>query len=114
MVNFTAGGFYLAFLFPLIGFLVVLLRKGWTAGAFSLRAWTLPVAVVAVVWAVLQFVNIAWPRVAFEQRYLDWSVWIGIVVLGIIGAVLYATVKSRITAPRDEDEDEDEPVLANE
>ncbi|MGP4055924.1 APC family permease [Mycobacterium sp. 4D054] len=112
MVNFTAGGFYLAFLFPLIGFLVVLLRKGWTAGAFSLRAWTLPVAVVAVVWAVLQFVNIAWPRVAFEQRYLDWSVWIGIVVLGIIGAVLYATVKSRITAPRDEDEDE--PVLANE
>ncbi|UXA13676.1 amino acid permease [Mycobacterium sp. SMC-8] len=112
MVNFTAGGFYLAFLFPLIGFLVVLLRKGWTPGAFSLRAWTLPVAVVAVVWAVLQFVNIAWPRVAFEQRYLDWSVWIGIVVLGIIGAVLYATVKSRITAPRDEDEDE--PVLANE
>lgn len=27
MVNFTAGGFYLAFLFPLVGFLVVLLRR---------------------------------------------------------------------------------------
>ncbi|MCV7061869.1 hypothetical protein H7I76_18405, partial [Mycolicibacterium vaccae] len=45
MVNFTAGGFYLAFLFPLIGFLVVLLRKAWKPGAFSLRGWTLRVAV---------------------------------------------------------------------
>ena len=102
MVNFTAGGFYLAFLFPLVGFLVVLLRKGWKPGAFSLRGWTMPVAVVAMVWAVLQFLNIAWPRVAFEQRYLDWSVWIGVAVLGVIGAALYASVKSRISAPQDE------------
>ncbi|MGE4364355.1 MAG: APC family permease [Mycolicibacterium sp.] len=104
MVNFTAGGFYLAFLFPLIGFLVVVLRKVWKPASFSLRGWTLPVAVVAVVWAVLQFLNIAWPRVAFEQRYLDWSVWIGVVVLGMIGAVLFATVKSRIAAPQDQDD----------
>ncbi|MFA7513570.1 MAG: amino acid permease, partial [Mycolicibacterium vanbaalenii] len=47
---------------------------------------------------------IAWPRVAFEQRYLDWSVWIGVVVLGMIGAVLFATVKSRIAAPQDQDD----------
>ncbi|PQP49271.1 MULTISPECIES: APC family permease [Mycolicibacterium] len=104
MVNFTAGGFYLAFLFPLIGFLVVVLRKVWKPASFSLRGLTLPVAVVAVVWAVLQFLNIAWPRVAFEQRYLDWSVWIGVVVLGMIGAVLFATVKSRIAAPQDQDD----------
>lgn len=109
MVNFTAGGFYLAFLFPLIGFLVVLLRKAWKPGAFSLRGWTLPVAVVAVTWAALQFLNIAWPRVAFEQRYLDWSVWIGIAVLGVLGAVLYSSVKSRISAPQDLDE----PALAD-
>lgn len=97
MVNFTAGGFYVAFLFPLIGFLVVLLRGAWTPARFSLGRATLPVAVVAVVWATLQFLNIAWPRVAFEQRYLDWSVWIGVAVLGVIGALLLATVRSRIT-----------------
>ncbi|MDF2823805.1 MAG: amino acid/polyamine/organocation transporter, superfamily [Mycobacterium sp.] len=102
MVNFTAGGFYLAFLFPLIGFLVVLLRRAWTPGAFSIGALALPVALVAVVWAVLQFLNIAWPRVAFEQRYLDWSVWIGVGVLGVLGAVLLAGVRSRIKAPIDE------------
>jgi amino acid transporter len=96
MVNFTAGGFYLAFLFPLIGFLVVLLRGAWIPAKFSLGRATLPVALVAVVWAVLQLLNIAWPRVAFEQRYLDWSVWIGVAVLGVIGALLFASVRSKI------------------
>ncbi len=110
MVNFTAGGFYLAFLFPLVGFLVVLLRGAWTSAAFSLGRATLPVAVVAAVWAVLQFINIAWPRAAFEQRYLDWSVWIGVVVLGLIGAVVLASVRSRIlgTAVIDDIEAQDE------
>jgi amino acid transporter len=96
MVNFTAGGFYLAFLFPLIGFLVVLLRRAWTPSTFSLGRAALPIAAVAAVWAVLQFVNIAWPRPTFDERYLDWSVWIGVVVLGVIGAVLLASVRSRI------------------
>lgn len=96
MVNFTAGGFYLAFLFPLIGFLVVLVRRTWTPANFSLGRATLPVAVVAAVWAALQFINIAWPRVAFEQRYLDWSVWIGIAVLLVLGTAILATVRSRI------------------
>ncbi|WP_237572714.1 APC family permease [Mycolicibacterium lacusdiani] len=104
MVNFTAGGFYLAFLFPLVGFLVVLLRRGWTPAKFSLGRATLPVALVAVVWAVLQFLNIAWPRVAFEQRYLDWSVWIGIAVLAVVGALLYASVRTRIASTADVDD----------
>jgi amino acid transporter len=110
MVNFTAGGFYLAFLFPLIGFLVVLLRRAWTPAAFSLGRATLPVASVAAVWAALQFLNIAWPRAAFEQRYLDWSVWIGVAVLGVLGAGLLASVRSRIvgTAVIDDAEARDE------
>ncbi|AKS30539.1 amino acid permease [Mycolicibacterium goodii] len=96
MVNFTAGGFYLAFLFPLVGFLVVLLRRAWTPGTFALRGLTLPVAVVAVVWAGLQFLNIAWPRAAFDQRWLDWSVWIGVAALAVLGTAILASVRSRI------------------
>ncbi|BBZ36276.1 APC family permease [Mycolicibacterium confluentis] len=113
MVNFTAGGFYLAFLFPLVGFLAVLLRRGWRPGNFSLGRVTLPVAVVAVVWAALQFLNIAWPRVAFEQRWLDWSVWIGVVALGAIGAVLFASVRSRITGTAVVDDAEARDELAD-
>jgi amino acid transporter len=97
MVNFTAGGFFLAFLFPLIGFLVVLLRRAWTSAAFSMGRATLPVAVVAAVWALLQFINIAWPRPVSAHRFLDWSVWIGVVVLGLVGAGILAAVRARIT-----------------
>ncbi|WP_124713579.1 APC family permease [Mycolicibacterium nivoides] len=98
MVNFTAGGFYLAFLFPLIGFVVVLARRGWTDGAFSLGRATVPVAAVAAVWAILQTLNIAWPRPVFEQRYLDWSVWIGLAVLGVIGLGILLSVRKRIVS----------------
>lgn len=112
MVNFTAGGFYLAFLFPLIGFLVVVLRRAWQPAAFNLRGLTVPVAVVAVVWAVLQFLNIAWPRAAFEQRFLDWSVWIGVAALAVLGTLILASVRSRIAAPTD-DYDEQRAVAGD-
>ena len=112
MVNFTAGGFYLAFLFPLIGFLVVLVRRGWRPGNFSLGRFTLPVAVVAVVWAVLQFLNISWPRVAFDQRYLDWSVWIGIGALLVLGTAILVTVRDRIVAAAVIEEAEERDELA--
>ncbi len=98
MVNFTTGGFYLAFLFPLIGFLVVLIRRTWTAPSFSLGRLALPVAAVAVIWAVLQMLNISWPRAVYEQRYLDWSVWIGVLALAVLGAAIFAAVRSRIVA----------------
>lgn len=116
MVNFTAGGFYLAFLFPLIGFLVVLLRRAWTPGAFTLGRAALPVAAVATVWAALQFLNIAWPRAAFDQRYLDWSVWIGVVVLGVLGALVLSTVRSKIveTSVIDDMEVHDDRVTTGE
>jgi amino acid transporter len=120
MVNFTAGGFYLAFLFPLIGFLVVLIRGAWRPAKFSLGRAALPVAVVAAVWAVLQFLNIAWPRAVSAQRYLDWSVWIGVVVLAVIGAAVYASVRSRIVGiavlddAESQDERADERALAGE
>ncbi len=66
-----------------------------------------------MVWAALQFLNIAWPRVAFEQRYLDWSVWIGVAVLGVIGAVL---LRERASPGSCGDRQDacDEPALADE
>lgn len=99
MVNFSAGGFFLAFLFPLVGAMVALLRGSWRAGQFSLGGATLPVTAVATVWVVLQFFNIAWPRKVFEERYLDWSVFIIIGVLAVVGTAIYASVRSRIDAP---------------
>ena len=96
MVNFTTGGFYLAFLFPVIGFVVVLARRKWTDGKFSLGKATAPVAVAAAVWAVLQMLNISWPRAVYEQRYLDWSVWIGVAAVLVVGLAILLGLRRRI------------------
>lgn len=98
MVNFTTGGFFIAFLFPLVGALVVQLRGRWRPSAFSLGRATLPVTVAAVLWAAFEFLNIAWPRHVNDARYLDWSVWIAIVVLGAIGLVVFLGVRRRMFA----------------
>ncbi len=96
MVNFSAGGFFFAFLFPLIGALVVQLRGTWRPSVFSLGAATVPVTAVATVWAVFQFFNIAWPRQVYPQTYLNWSVFITIGVLAVIGGAVYASVRGAI------------------
>jgi amino acid transporter len=109
MVNFSSGGFFLAFLFPLVGLLVVQLRRNWRPGPFALR-YSLPLTAVATVWVILEFLNIAWPRRVYPQRYLDWSEWIMIVVLGVLGTVIYASVRRRIpdVASIDREEEADE------
>ena len=111
MVNFTTGGFYLAFLFPLVGVIVAHLRGRAPKGPFSLGAWSLPIAVVATVWAIFEFLNISWPRAVYPgQRYLDWSVWLAVLILGLIGLAIFMTVRSRIlsTAVIDVEESADE------
>ncbi len=114
MVNFSAGGFFFAFLFPLVGSLVVQLRGGWRAGPFSLGRATVPVTAVATVWALLQFLNIAWPRPVYDQRYLDWSVFVIIGVLAVVGGAIYASVRGRISAASvvEDDEAQDEAADA--
>ena len=96
MLNFTSGGFYIAFLFPLIGALVIKLRGGWTPGPFSLGPWSLFVSVVAVLWALFEFLNIAWPR-DFYGNFLNWSIYLAIGGLAVVGTVIYLVVRSRIT-----------------
>lgn len=96
MVNFTSGGFFLSFLFPLFGFAVVLIRRRWTPNVFSLGRATVPIAFVALVWATLQFINISWPREVYPQAYLNWSIVIGIGAIAVIGVIVYVTVRASI------------------
>lgn len=96
MVNFSAGGFFLAFLFPLVGFSWLQVRRLWTPGPFTLGRGSLVLTVVATVWVIFEFLNIAWPRRVYPDRYLDWSVWIMIAVLGVLGGVVYGAVRPGI------------------
>lgn len=96
MLNFTSGGFFLSFLFPVAAFVVVNLRGRWRAGPFSLGKASLPVAIIALVWVVFEFLNIAWARPFFEQEFLNWSIWIAVGVLGAVGVVIYLFVRRSI------------------
>ena len=106
MVNFTTGGFFLAFLFPLVGMLVFQLRGRWRPGPFTLGRGTLLVTVLATVWAAFEFLNISWPRAVNADRYLDWSVWIAVAVLGTVGVAVFATVRSQMLPASLIDEEE--------
>jgi amino acid transporter len=98
MLNFTSGGFYLAFLFPLVANLVARLRGNWTPGPFHLGRWSTPLAVAAVLWAAFQFLNIAWPRNFYpDSPFLNWSVALAVVGLAVIGTVIYFSIRAGIT-----------------
>jgi len=62
------------------------------------------------VWAFLEFLNISWPRPVYPQRWLDWSVWVVVGVLGLVGVAIFASVRPRILDARviDAEEAEDE------
>ena len=95
MVNFTTGGFYLSFLFPVAAFAIAVFGNRWRDGAFSLGVWTKPIALVAVAWVAFQLVNISWPRAVNGSVWLDWSVALGAVGLTLIGSIVYGRVRAR-------------------
>lgn len=98
LINFTTGGFYLSFLFPLIGFLIVVMSGKWKPGPFSFGGKIKLISVLSVIWAVFMFFNISWPRPVYaETPILDWSVAVGVLVLTIVGALVYASVNKNMT-----------------
>lgn len=107
LLNFTSGGFYLAFLFPLVANVIIRARGRWTPGPFTLGRWSRAVSVTAVVWAALQFLNIAWPRDFYpDAPHLNWSVVLAVVGLGIVGSLVYLTRRDHITTFSHQDVDD--------
>jgi amino acid transporter len=100
LVNFTVIGFYIAFGIPVLGAAWARLTGRWSPGVFSLGRWGAPITYFAAVWIVAQTINVAWPRVQPDQPwYINWSMVITTVVLGVIGAVIYLSLRNRITEP---------------
>lgn len=99
LVNFTTGGFYMAFCFPVLAALALRLRRGaFAPGPFSLGRLGPPITVAASIWVVFELVNIAWPRAEGVPWYQDWGVIVMIVVVGMLGVVAYLPHRGRIRA----------------
>lgn len=99
MLNFTTGGFFLAFLFPVTGSFLAKVRKTWEPGPFNFGRGSFLVSTVALIWAVFMFLNISWPRPVYaDARYLDFSVWIAAAGLIVLGSVIYFALRSKMTS----------------
>jgi amino acid transporter len=99
LLSFANDGFYLAYSMPILALLYVKFTGKWVPGAFSLGAWSKPVTVITAAWVVFEAVNIAWPRPANPQWYLNWGVIIMMGALGVLGVGVFAYVfRSRTPA----------------
>jgi amino acid transporter len=108
LVNFSAAGFFVAYLFPLSGSLISRLRGRWQPGEFNVGRYSLAVTAAAIVFAAAEFVNIAWPRRFYPQWYLNWAVWIAVAVLAVTGAILYLLQRDQMdVTPLDDASDDD-------
>jgi amino acid transporter len=96
LISFTVGGFYIAFAFPL--FASVMARRGgrFATGPWNLGAKAAPIALIASLWALFEFVNIAWPRATDLPWYQEYGVLLMVVVIGVLGLVVYASVRENV------------------
>ncbi|WP_020100326.1 amino acid permease [Mycobacterium sp. 360MFTsu5.1] len=100
LVNFNIIGFYIAFGVPVIGAALARMTGRWKPGAFSLGKWGAPVTYVAALWIIFETVNVAWPRIQPGQPwYINWASVLTTLVLGVVGVVIYLSVRRGIQAP---------------
>ncbi|MGB3482330.1 MAG: amino acid permease [Mycobacterium sp.] len=112
LVTFTAGGYYLAFLFPLVTGLISRLRGTWEPGPWNLGRFSTLVATIAVLWAGFAFINIIWPRQPTEPWYINWAFFVAMGAILALGALILRSrlSKPRIDPPIDEAEQIREPA----
>lgn len=99
LVGYVIGGWYLTFTLALLAAAIVRWRGTWEPGPHTLGRWSLPVLLAALTWAVFETVNISWPReiLSGPDWWLQWSVVIVTAVLGLLGALVFSTVRGRMT-----------------
>ena len=88
LVNFATAGFYLAFLFPVLAAFIARVRGTWRTGVFNLGRAGFITNTVALVWLVLEIINISWPRAGDIPWYQNYAIAIMIPVLAVAGLVV--------------------------
>lgn len=100
LVNFSVMGPYIAFAVPVFAAALTRLSGRWVPGPFSLGRWGAPVTYAAAVWLAFEVLNVLWPRTQPGQPwFVNWSMVISLVGLGIVGAMVFAKCRDRITVP---------------
>lgn len=96
LISFSSVGFFISFLFPVLGLAIARVRGQWVdePGLFLGRAGR-ATGWIALVWLVFQIVNVAWPRETGGGWASDWSTIIGALTVRVLGIVVEAWVHRR-------------------
>jgi amino acid transporter len=98
LVSMATGGFYISFAFPVLGMLWVRLKRRWEPSTFSLGRWGMAAAVIAAIWTVFEYINIAWPRAVDVPWYQDWAVLVMTGIVAVIGILVYLPFRAKMRA----------------
>ncbi|MDI2098369.1 APC family permease [Ruicaihuangia caeni] len=122
LISFSSVGFFISFLFPILGMAIARVRGSWhdEPDLFLGRAGR-AVSVLALIWLLFQIVNVAWPRESGAGWATDWSTVIGVGVVGVLGVAVEwwvhrkrlhaaATGSTLVVIERSEDADDEELV----
>jgi amino acid transporter len=96
LISMATGGFYISFAFPVLGMLWVRLKRRWEPSTFSLGRWGMAAAVIAALWTVFEYINIAWPRAVEVPWYQDWAVLVMTGIVAAIGILVYLPLRAKI------------------
>ncbi|UOR00361.1 amino acid permease [Leucobacter allii] len=102
LISFSSVGFFISFLFPVLGLAIARVRGSWRdePGLFLGRAGA-AVSWLALFWLFFQIVNVAWPRETGGGWAADWSTIIGVGVVAVLGVLVEAWVhRKRLHAVR--------------
>jgi amino acid transporter len=110
LVSMATGGFYVSFAFPVLGMLWVRLKRRWEPSAFSLGRWGMAAAVIASLWTVFEYINIAWPRAVDVPWYQDWAVLLMTGIVAVLGILAYIPGRSKMRAAEQRLEEEPSAV----
>ena len=81
--------------------MVTRLRGRWVQGEWNLGRWGMLVAIVASVWVVFEYFNIAWPRAEGVPWYQDWAVFLMTGIIAALGVLAYLLVRPKVLAAED-------------
>jgi amino acid transporter len=94
LIAFGSGGFYICFFLVCAAALYARLTGRWRpAGAIRLGRWGTPINAVAVVWLLVEGLNIAWPRLSGYPWYQTWAIPFIALCLLVSGVVYVALAR---------------------
>ena len=103
MIAFGAGGYYIAFFLVCGAALYARLTGRWKpSGAFSLGRFGTAVNVAAVVWLIVEGLNIAWPRLKNVAWYERWATPFVAACLFVVGLLYVCITRPQTRAAQSE------------